>query len=239
MANIYKPKGRALEYSAYALNIYNGCKHDCSYCFAPSMMKVNRNKFSSDDYIKPTVGTLLSVERQLKKQRITEPVLLSFTCDPYQPIELKEGHTRDILSLFDNYGVKAQILTKSGIEGITRDIDLLKKSKAIWAVTLTTDNDTESRQWEPAALPDERIEALRIAKKNGLSTWVSFEPVFNPDAVFRLFEKTKNFVDLYKVGKINYHPVEKTIDWKQFLVDVEKKFSGYPVYIKKDLEAYR
>jgi hypothetical protein len=45
--------------------------------------------------------------------------------------------------------------------------------------------------------------------------------------------------NIYKVGKINYHPVEKTIDWKQFLVDVEKKFSGYPVYIKKDLEAYR
>lgn len=31
----YTPKGRAAEYSEYALNIYNGCNFGCKYCFAP------------------------------------------------------------------------------------------------------------------------------------------------------------------------------------------------------------
>ena len=30
---IYKPNGKAGEYSAWACNLYNGCTHNCSYCF--------------------------------------------------------------------------------------------------------------------------------------------------------------------------------------------------------------
>lgn len=33
MKLIYKPKGRALEFAPYALNIFNGCSGRCEYCY--------------------------------------------------------------------------------------------------------------------------------------------------------------------------------------------------------------
>ena len=31
---IYEPSGRAREYGELAVNIYTGCNHGCSYCYA-------------------------------------------------------------------------------------------------------------------------------------------------------------------------------------------------------------
>ena len=133
-------------------------------------------------------------------------------------------------------------MTKGGLLA-TRDYDLLQQNKKNrFAVTLTTDNKQESLKWEPgAATPDDRIKSLKIAKRAGIKTWVSFEPVFNTEAVLKLIDKTHSFVDFYKVGKINYHPVAKTINWAQFLIDVETKLNKYKkkFYIKKDLELFR
>ena len=33
---IYEPSGRAREYAPLALNLYNGCPHGCTYCYAPA-----------------------------------------------------------------------------------------------------------------------------------------------------------------------------------------------------------
>jgi hypothetical protein len=79
-----------------------------------------------------------------------------------------------------------------------------------WSATLTHDDPAVSLEWEPgAALPAERIEALRIAHTAGIKTWVSFEPVIDPESVCRLLDLPHGFVDFYKVGKLNYHPRAK------------------------------
>jgi DNA repair photolyase len=245
MDAIYKPKGKAQEYSKLALNLYKGCAHACSYCYAPSATFCDRKLFSSDEYISVRKNILNDLEKQSNSKKFKQeydgsPVLMSFTSDAYQPLEIKEGATKKALVIMKKAGIRPQILTKSGIEGITRDIDILKSTKSIWAVTLTTDSPEESLRWEPgAALPEERISSLKFAKKNGLETWVSFEPVFNPDAVIRLIEMTREYVDLYKVGKINYHPLSQTLDWGNFLKNVESTLGDHPRYIKKDLESYR
>ena len=86
-------------------------------------------------------------------------------------------------------------------------------------------------------MPQDRIDSLYLAKKLGLKTWVSFEPVIDPEAVYRLLEATQDFVDLYKVGKLNYHPLAKEIDWRKFKGEMEERLSrlGKPYYLKKDL----
>jgi DNA repair photolyase len=38
LKTIYKPRGRAKEYSEYALTIYNGCDFGCKYCFVPNVL---------------------------------------------------------------------------------------------------------------------------------------------------------------------------------------------------------
>ena len=36
---VYKPRGRAREYSELACNLYRGCTHGCRYCYAPASMR--------------------------------------------------------------------------------------------------------------------------------------------------------------------------------------------------------
>jgi hypothetical protein len=63
-------------------------------------------------------------------------------------------------------------------------------------------------------MPDDRIQSLRVAKEREITTWVSFEPVIMPLYVYRLYEQTRDFVDLYKIGKMNHQ--ESDVDWRAF-----------------------
>lgn len=239
MAVIYEPRGKALEYSPLAVSLYKGCSHACVYCFVPSCTFTDRIKFSSEEYIRPRSSILEDLEKDaVKLAGDPRYILMSFTSDVYQPCEKKLGVTRQALKIMSQNRLTPQILTKAGVWAIERDADILVGCGGIWAATLTTDDPQVSLEWEPgAALPAERIEALRIAKAAGIQTWVSFEPVIDPEAVYRIICQTKDFVDLYKVGKLNYHKHASTIDWPLFrdtavtlLQSLGKKF-----YIKDDL----
>jgi len=60
-----------------------------------------------------------------------------------------------------------------------RDFDLLN-GNSNYGATLTFIDRGDSLKWEPgAALPDERMLALKEAKKRGIKTWVSLEPSSN------------------------------------------------------------
>jgi DNA repair photolyase len=151
--------------------------------------------------------------------------------------------------------LKVTILTKSGLWGLVRDRDIFTlhhdstscsdslarqgyPQAHTWAATLTLDDPAMSQQWEPhAALPEERIMGLRQAKAWGFDTWVSFEPVIDPEAVYRLLDETHEFTDHYKVGKLNYHPHARTIDWRRFKNEIEERLVklGKPYYLKQDL----
>lgn len=239
MSIIYEPRGKAGEYSPLAANLYKGCSHACVYCFAPSATFTDRQRFSEESYIRPRQAVL----EQLRKDASAiagdpRPILLSFTSDAYQECEKTLGVTRQALEILAAHRLTPQILTKAGAWAIKRDADILSRCCGIWAATLTTDDPAVSLEWEPgAALPSDRIEALRLAKAAGLQTWVSFEPVIDPQAVYRLIEATKDFVDLYKVGKLNYHKHAATINWPLFretTIDLLRSL-GKDFYIKNDL----
>jgi len=52
--------------------------------------------------------------------------------------------------------------------------------------------------------------------------------------------KSHQFVDLFKVGKINYNPIEKTIDWARFGREAIGLLEslGKEYYIKEDLKKW-
>lgn len=239
MPVIYEPKGKAREYSPLALNIYEGCSHGCIYCYARMIRKKKLEQFI---YSKPRVDILSKLENDLRKWKgPKEAVLLCFMCDPYQPIDADLKLTRLAIKALNRHGFPVQILTKGGMRA-ARDFDILSRNQGNkFAVTLTTNDPAESRQWEPGAtLPDERIESLKQAHEKGIETWVSFEPVFNPNAVYRLINATHSFVDLYKVGKLNYHSRAKEIDWRAFRIKTENLLNslGKKYYIKDDLRDF-
>lgn len=246
MPIIYEPKGKAFEYSPLAANLYKGCAHGCQYCYVPGIPPYKFSKNAREAFYanpEPRKGVLAELERDARKLK-GDPrhVLMSFTSDVYQPIEQEHQLTRGALEIMTNYGLHPQILTKAGEWAIKRDADLLKKSGCVWAATLTCDDNAKSLEWEPgAALPGDRIAALERAHCLGIETWVSLEPVIDPDAAIRLIHATHKFVDLFKVGKLNHHPLEATIDWTDFLLRAEDALNTYDKarYIKVDLEKFR
>lgn len=246
MTIIYEPKGKALEYSPLAANLYKGCSHGCQYCYVPNIPPYKFVKNARQDFYSspsPRVSVLTELEKDARKYRgDNRRILMSFTSDAYQPIEQEYQITRGALKIMAKYNLHPQILTKAGEWAVKRDADVLNLSGCTWATTLTCDDNEKSIEWEPgAALPEDRIAALERAHGMGIETWVSLEPVVDPDASIRIIRDTHKFVDLYKVGKLNHHPLEKTIDWTDFLARAEDVLNTYNKarYIKADLEKFR
>ncbi len=235
MKPIYEPKGRAKEYGDYALNIYTGCPHRCYYCFAPSVLHKDREAFHSN--VEPRKGIVEAVKRQLISENIKEKLIhLCFTCDPY-PIGHDSGVTREIIKLIKNSGNHVQILTKNGI-GAQRDFDLLD-NKDWFGVTYAGYKTTPvvpPEEEQNAGWPIDRFRALVLAKNKGVNTWVSCEPVFDAEAIYRLIENGA-YIDLFKIGKLNYHP--SVINWGAFGRECERlcKKHNRQYYIKEDLRA--
>ncbi len=240
-STIYEPRGRAREYAPLATNLYSGCSHGCLYCYVPLALKRKREDFHSSP--KPRNNILRMLEADCRKMEASgingEQVLLSFTCDPYQPIEDEHRITRKAIQILHQYGLSVQILTKGGMRA-ARDFDLLTKKDA-FATTMTFLDDERSLKWEPkAALPGDRIEAIKKAKSMRIPTWVSLEPVIDPDQAIEIIRQTHEFVDLFKVGPLNYRPEAKEIDWKKFgneVIELLEKL-GKKYYIKEDLKKY-
>lgn len=241
MEIIYQPKGRALEYAARAANLYRGCSHGCEYCFAPRTTRKDKDLFHSEEFIRPRKDVLKHLIVDAKKYAgCPHNVLLSFTSDPYQPIEEDLKITREAIKILNGENIGVTILTKGGALA-ERDFDILKLNPANqFGVTLTCVNSVASEEWEPgAAMPFERVNSLRIAQAQGIYTYVSLEPVLDPERVYELICATHKFVNFYKIGKLNYHPHAKTIDWVKFRENVKALLLNYgkDFMLKKDLTA--
>lgn len=216
---IYEPKGAAKEYGDYAINIYTGCPHRCYYCFAPSVLRRDRETFHA--HVEPRPGIVEAVKKQLEREQITgKTIHLCFTCDPY-PTGYDSSATRKIIKLLKEHGNHVQILTKGDGK---RDFDLLD-GEDWYGVTIDgSDMRNETH----------RILDLCAADERGINTWVSFEPVLNTKNVLSAIELLR-FVKKVKIGKLNYHPSD--IDWAAFGREAEALCQrlGLDYYIKDSL----
>lgn len=261
---IYPPRGRAGEYARWALNIYRGCTHSCSYCYAPDVLRLPSEDFHAGERLRlaeevffarlgrdakklamnvvasgatlfhttPPVERLLPSNERLQAQQ----VFLCFTGDPYCPADVALGYTRRVIEVLHSHGLSVVVLTKGGMRAL-RDIDLFGPADA-FASTLTCVEAGDSLTWEPGAqLPASRLIALQTFHDKGVPTWVSMEPVLNPAWTLDLIRMSHPFVDYYKVGKLNRHPLAATIDWGTFGHQAESLLQslGKPYLIKHDL----
>lgn len=230
MKPIYEPKGKAKEYGDYAINIYTGCPHECYYCFAPSVLRKDKEKFHS--CVAPRENIVEETRKQIEREGITGKLIhLCFTCDPY-PKGYDSTATREIIKIIKDSGNHVQILTKNGYDA-ARDFDLLD-SNDWYGVTITH----ITGKGEPnAGSPLHRIMSVYEAKRRGIKTWVSFEPVINENDVLYTLKEHYEMFDKVKIGKLNYHPSD--IDWKDFGEKAEKicKLYGIDYYIKDSLRS--
>jgi len=208
MPLIYEPAGRAREFAALALNCYRGCDHGCLYCYAPAATRRTMEDFWKPE---PRPDFLTRLRKEAIELEPTDPILLCFSTDPYCNLDVELKHTREAIKILHQSGHAVNVLTKGGKRAL-RDLDLFTPRDA-FATTLTLLDDTASYHWEPgAALPGDRIATIREFHAAGIPTWVSLEPVLDPAVALEIIRRTHAFVDLFKVGRLNYHPTAKGID---------------------------
>jgi len=234
MSIIYRPDGRALEYAFLAANHYVGCGHGCYYCYVPAATR--NTTFHTKQSVRP--GVLGMLRKEASKYRDTDcRVLLCFSCDPYQPLDVHSKTTRDVIKILQAHNIPIQILTKGGARA-QRDFDLYR-SCDIFGTTLTTLTPSESHRTEPqAALPADRIETIKEAKNKGIETWVSLEPVLDAKQSLQIIRETHSFVDLFRIGKLNHRA--SNINWRAFgkqAINLCRDF-GTDYYIKADLATF-
>lgn len=220
---IYEPRGKAAEYGELAVNLYNGCSHGCVYCYAPNVVKKSREEFFGNP--QPRIKIMDSLASDVNKMILTRDkreVFMCFTCDPFQPLEDQYTLAYQAILMFELGSIPYRILTKGGWFAV-ETADQWSRELCTFGTSLIYCNDNESEKYEPgAAATSERIQSLHHMKLLGFKTWVSLEPVWTPEDAFALIERTHPFVDEYRIGKLNYHPQSKNVNWKQFAIDVSK-----------------
>ena len=163
----------------YVINPYTGCQHGCQYCYADFIRRFQNIKEEWGKFVFAKINCPELLEKELKKNKAGH-IWLSSVCDCYMPLEGKLKLTKKILEVINNSPHKnkfsLEILTKSSL--VKRDFDLLKKLNAELGCSLNTLNKEVSKIIEPfASPPQERINVLKEAKKQGLRVFGFISPV--------------------------------------------------------------
>jgi DNA repair photolyase len=176
------------------------------------------NRYKFDNEVKARERAIEQLIKSAKKFSPTgKQVLMSFTTDPYNPLNKKLKLTNEALKIFLKYKIPVSILTKSGLAAL-EDLEIIKYfgSNIKVGASLTFDNDHDSHRIERgAALPSERMTMLQLFHENQVQTWVSFEPIIQPEQTIHLLEQTIPFVDEYRLGKLSGDSTQRS--WKNFL----------------------
>ena len=144
---IYEPKGRAKEYAPLACNLYMGCTHGCTYCYAPGCMHKTSQSWHGEAV--PRKDVLSLFEKDAKKlSGDTRRVLFCFLSDPYQPLERTERLTQQGIRIAHKHNVKIDILTKGDTDLIAGDLPLMKLADVHLGITLSFINDKSREEWE-------------------------------------------------------------------------------------------
>jgi DNA repair photolyase len=171
----------------------------------------------------------------LKARGCTDEILLCFLCDPYAPG--LEHTTTTALHILAAAGLSATVLTKGGMRA-RQDFGIMQDAGFRFGTSLSWVLDTDRAKWEPfAASVQSRIDALTRAHDSGIRTWVSMEPVIDPEQACALVPLLADVVDEWKIGKWNHDARAAAINWPAFRRDIvaELEAVGARYYLKRDL----
>jgi DNA repair photolyase len=166
-----------------SLNVFRGCEHGCSYCYARNTHEYLGFSagldFETKIMVKENAPELLRRELSSRKWK-PQTLAMSGVTDCYQPIERRLQLTRRCLAVLVEFRNPVSIITKNHL--VTRDIDLLRELAAHHAVTVhlsINSLDSElARKLEPrAASPKMRLAAVEALAKAGVPVGVLVAPV--------------------------------------------------------------
>ncbi len=160
---------------AWSLNPYAGCHHACAYCYVPSTIHAQRQRWGRYVLVKRELPRLLAKELGRKERRT---VYLSTGTDAYQPIEAERELTRKLLVRLAREDWPVEILTRSPL--ILRDLDVLERFTNLRVgMSVPTLDDGQRRILEPGAPAiGARLDTLRQLSRQGFTTFANLSPAY-------------------------------------------------------------
>lgn len=156
------------------LDLYGcGCQHNCSYCYARSLLNF-RNLWNPANPLKANINQVLkTIDKKLNKGDV---VRLGGMTDCFQPLEKENRLTYQAIQALNKKGVHYLIVTKSAIVADDEYIQIMDKNLAHIQVSITTTNDDLGKTYERCSLSSERIKAIEKLQANGFDVAVRLSP---------------------------------------------------------------
>lgn len=157
-----------------------GCSHDCSYCYAKSLLDF-RKLWNPDN---PSVGNITEITKEIKKLRRSgiKAIRLGGMTDCFQPVEKIHRVTYKTIRMLNKYRIPYLIVTKSAIIADLEYLAILDKDLAHIQITVTTLDDDLAKTYEKASVPSERIRAIKTLQGMGFDVAMRLSP-FIPEYV--------------------------------------------------------
>lgn len=209
-----------------------GCAHDCSYCYAKSLLRFR----GLWDPLNPSVADINKVKRAIDKLPSDSPAIrLGGMTDCFQPIEKIHRVTYETIKALNERDIPYLIVTKSAIVADDEYIQIMRKDLAHIQITVTTTDDDLCKTYEKASLPSQRIAAIERLQDEGF------------DIALRLSPFIPEFVDIDQINSVKCDKILveflRVNSWikKWFDIDYSPyslKQNGYehlPLELKKEL----
>lgn len=152
-----------------------GCMHDCSYCYAKSLLDF-RKLWNSQN---PSVADIEKIRRKIFKLPDSLPAIrLGGMTDCFQACEQEFGVTYETIKALNKKKQPYLIVTKSDLVADDKYIDILDPDLAHIQITVTCTDDEVYKKldFEKAPLPSRRIKAIEKLYKLGFDVQLRLSP---------------------------------------------------------------
>ena len=222
----------------YRLDTYGcGCIHDCSYCYAKSLLYFRKLWNPAD----PSVADISKIAREIRKvdRRKIRAVRLGGMTDCFQQTEKIHRVTYKTIKMLNRARIPYLIITKSTMIADPEYLAILDKDLAHIQFTLTFTDDEQyiKAGIEKAPVPSKRIEAIEKLEQEGYDTCIRLSPYIPEFIDIQKLNEIKCDKVLVEFLRVN-HWITKWLTGKCDLSKYTKQFHGYshlPFETKKAL----
>ena len=226
----------------YSLNPYAGCAFRCSYCYVPKFPSARHDDFTKwGQWVEAKVNAPALIQKERSKV-FGSSIFFSSATDPYQYIELKYRLSRNCLKELLRYKpAKLTMHTRSHL--ILEDVDLLAQFGDVVrvGVSITTDNESVQREFEPGAPSiKRRLQLLQGLKNAGIRVHASLSPLLPCDPQ-RLVSLLKPFVDTIWIDSMRHPDINNRKDLLEKHADFfePEKYEKLQRWIYEELTQHR
>lgn len=163
ITNEYPPDGGHVP----IIDPYDGCTIGCPYCF-----QLNNSEWNKNLLIKTNIPEMIS--KNLVHWPKDKTIYIGSKCDPYMNVEEKYQLTRQCIIELSKLKIPTMITTKSNLDIIFRDIDILKGYSTDLTILLGLSNLNELSKNKN---DNKNIKMANELYKLGIKVWAFIAPI--------------------------------------------------------------